>query len=206
MPNFTIAIAIIVFFFVVVILNVRFQRFLLNSLECNSFRIHIEIIGKNVTGIAANVQQCSCFYRVWKDIPRIRDLTVIQCGIRETLTGYGIWQLQNLGTDVGLWMKTIFRILLTELRDAEMRTGSGARFSKAPIINGPVKLLLFKWKIEVLYISIWIFDFGPEKLPGLSRNGPQDLSVSNPVFTVNFVRVRVINVFLLLFLSFQRFK
>ena len=23
------------------------------------------------------------------------------------------------------------------------------------------------------YISIWIFDFGPEKLPGLSRNGPQ---------------------------------
>ena len=25
----------------------------------------------------------------------------------------------------------------------------GVRFSKAPIINGPVKLLLFKWKIEV---------------------------------------------------------
>jgi len=25
----------------------------------------------------------------------------------------------------------------------------------------------------VLYISIWIFHFGPEKLPGLSRNGPQ---------------------------------
>ena len=24
-----------------------------------------------------------------------------------------------------------------------------------------------------LYISIWIFDFGPEKLPGLSRNRPQ---------------------------------
>ena len=24
----------------------------------------------------------------------------------------------------------------------------------------------------ILYISIWIFDFGPEKLPGLSRNGP----------------------------------
>ena len=25
----------------------------------------------------------------------------------------------------------------------------------------------------ILYISIWIFDCGPEKLPGLSRNGPQ---------------------------------
>ena len=24
----------------------------------------------------------------------------------------------------------------------------------------------------ILYISISIFDFGPEKLPGLSRNGP----------------------------------
>ena len=24
----------------------------------------------------------------------------------------------------------------------------------------------------LFYISIWIFDFGPEKLPGLSRNGP----------------------------------
>ena len=24
----------------------------------------------------------------------------------------------------------------------------------------------------ILYISIWIFDFGPEKLPGLSSNGP----------------------------------
>ena len=25
----------------------------------------------------------------------------------------------------------------------------------------------------ILYISIWILDFGPEKSPGLSRNGPQ---------------------------------
>ena len=25
----------------------------------------------------------------------------------------------------------------------------------------------------ILYITISIFDFGPEKLPGLSRNGPQ---------------------------------
>ena len=25
----------------------------------------------------------------------------------------------------------------------------------------------------ILYISIWIFDFGPVKLPGRSRNGPQ---------------------------------
>ena len=26
----------------------------------------------------------------------------------------------------------------------------------------------------ILYNSIWIFDFGPEKLPELSRNGPMD--------------------------------
>ena len=62
--------------------------------------------------------------------------------------------------------------------------------------------LLARTGAFILYISILIFDFVPEKLPGLSRNRPQDLSVSNPVFTVNFVRVRVINVFLLLFLSF----
>ena len=78
-------------------------------------------------------------------------------------------------------------------------SNSGARFSKVPIINGPGKLPPFTLKIEVsasntiklsvnetkwssllartraliLYISIWIFYFGPVKLPGLSRNGPQ---------------------------------
>ena len=31
---------------------------------------------------------------------------------------------------------------------------------------------LAKTRALILYISIWIFDFGPEKLPGLSRNGP----------------------------------
>ena len=78
----------------------------------------------------------------------------------------------------------------------------GTRFSKAPITNGPVKLLLFtcncrglkrfaakmiklsvsetQWssllartRALIRYISNWIFDFGPEKLPGLSRNRPQ---------------------------------
>ena len=33
--------------------------------------------------------------------------------------------------------------------------------------QGPVSRAL------ILYISIWIFDFGPETFPGLSRNGPQ---------------------------------
>ena len=28
-------------------------------------------------------------------------------------------------------------------------------------------------RVRTLYISIWIFDLGPEKLPGRSRNGPQ---------------------------------
>ena len=32
--------------------------------------------------------------------------------------------------------------------------------------------LLAGTRALILYISIWIFDFGPEKLPGLSRNGP----------------------------------
>ena len=32
--------------------------------------------------------------------------------------------------------------------------------------------LLARTHAFILYISISIFDFGPEKLPGLSRNGP----------------------------------
>ena len=32
--------------------------------------------------------------------------------------------------------------------------------------------LLARTGALILYISIWIFDFGPEKLSGLSRNGP----------------------------------
>ena len=33
--------------------------------------------------------------------------------------------------------------------------------------------LLVRSRIFILYILIWIFDFGPEKLPGLTRSGPQ---------------------------------
>ena len=33
--------------------------------------------------------------------------------------------------------------------DEIISQGPGARFSKAPIVNGPVKLLLFKWNVEV---------------------------------------------------------
>ena len=32
--------------------------------------------------------------------------------------------------------------------------------------------LLARTRALILYISIWIFDFGPERLPGPSRNGP----------------------------------
>ena len=32
---------------------------------------------------------------------------------------------------------------------------------------------LARTRALILFISIWIFDFGPVKLPGLSRNGPQ---------------------------------
>ena len=87
--------------------------------------------------------------------------------------------------------------------------GTGARFSKLPVITGPVKLFCFpfqmEWKwfcfpfqmggltvkfsaketkwtsLEVrthstfLEISISKYDTGPVNLPGLSRNGPQDV-------------------------------
>ena len=33
--------------------------------------------------------------------------------------------------------------------------------------------LLARNQALILYISIWKFDFGPEKLPGLSRDWPQ---------------------------------
>jgi len=33
--------------------------------------------------------------------------------------------------------------------------------------------LLARTRVLTVYISIWIFDIGPVKLPGLSRNGPQ---------------------------------
>ena len=35
----------------------------------------------------------------------------------------------------------------------------------------------------ILYISIWIFDFGPEKLPGPSRNGPLDRIPITTIFS-----------------------
>ena len=64
-------------------------------------------------------------------IPETRDLTKIQCGIRETLTGYriGSW-IQgfdcypgsrirpNLGKDAGMGKKTIFGIAIKKVQDA----------------------------------------------------------------------------------------
>ena len=41
--------------------------------------------------------------------------------------------------------------------------------------------LLARTRALILYISIWIFDFGPVKLPGLSRNRPQDLCTCWPI-------------------------
>ena len=38
--------------------------------------------------------------------------------------------------------------------------------------------LLARIRALILYISIWIFDFGPEKLSGLSRNERHALTVS----------------------------
>ena len=62
--------------------------------------------------------------------PEPRDLTKIQCGIRETLTGYiGSWIQsfdcypgsrirQNLGKDAGMGKKTIFGIAMKKVQDA----------------------------------------------------------------------------------------
>ena len=44
---------------------------------------------------------------------------------------------------------------------------------KLPVNKTKWSSLLTRTGALILYISIWIFDFGPEKLPGLSRNGPQ---------------------------------
>ena len=41
--------------------------------------------------------------------------------------------------------------------------------------------LLARTLTLILYISIWKFDFGPETLPGLSRNGSQGPVVRTPV-------------------------
>ena len=35
-----------------------------------------------------------------------------------------------------------------------------------------IKLLLARTRALILFTSIWIYDFGPEKLSGLWRNGP----------------------------------
>ena len=40
--------------------------------------------------------------------------------------------------------------------------------------------LLSRTHALIPYISIWIFDFGPKKLPGLSRNVPQDRRIASP--------------------------
>ena len=43
---------------------------------------------------------------------------------------------------------------------------------KPPVNETKWSSLLARASALILYISIWIFDFRPEKLPGLSRNGP----------------------------------
>ena len=45
--------------------------------------------------------------------------------------------------------------------------------------------LLARTRALILYISIWTFDFRPEKLPELSRNGPLDLYFGGPQVQVS---------------------
>jgi len=51
--------------------------------------------------------------------------------------------------------------------------------------------LLARTRALIFYISIFIFDFGPEKLPGLARNGPQERLCPSWYYR----RKKVINVF-----------
>ena len=56
--------------------------------------------------------------------------------------------------------------------------------------------LLARTRALILYISIWIFDYGPVKLPGLSRNGPMetipDRASVHTSITLNVVLSRTI--------------
>ena len=47
--------------------------------------------------------------------------------------------------------------------------------------------LLARTRARILYISIWKFDFGPERLPGLSRNGPQGGRIN----TVDQIKIKI---------------
>ena len=82
----------------------------------------------------------------------------------------------------------------SERRSREEQRSRGARFSvyikdrgfnsfasnviKLSVNETKWSCLLARTRALILYISIWIFDFGPVKLPGLWRNGPQGLSLA----------------------------
>ena len=55
--------------------------------------------------------------------------------------------------------------------------------------------LLARTHALILYISIWIFDFGPVKLPGLSRNGPQEPMPPNLTDELSAEKERRLNQF-----------
>ena len=104
---------------------------------------------------------------------------------------YGLWENSK-------WLRIVWALTCAGYGDSR----PGARFSKVPIINRVRKAVVVymqdrsfnsfasnmiklsvnetKWSILlartralIFFISIWIFDFGPEKLSGLWRNGPQ---------------------------------
>ena len=55
---------------------------------------------------------------------------------------------------------------------------------KLPVNETKWSSLLARIRALILHISIWKFDFGPETLPGLSRNGPQG-PVARSMVSVN---------------------
>ena len=56
--------------------------------------------------------------------------------------------------------------------------GFASNIIKRQVNETKLSCLLARTRALILYISISIFDFGPEKLPGISRNGPQDTTAT----------------------------
>ena len=66
---------------------------------------------------------------------------------------------------------------------------------KLPVNETKWSSLLARTHALILYISIWIFDFGPVKLPGLSRNGPQEPMPPNLTDELSAEKERRLNQF-----------
>ena len=102
--------------------------------------------------------------------------------------------------------------ILDEGKTLKSTAGPGARFSKLPVITGPVKLFCFPFQMGVKVLAketkwtslevrthptflenlISKYDFGPVKLPGLSRNGPLVITLHWLSISVSHSRLEIL--------------